>query len=326
MPTEASEKATIYDYDGGGISSYQELSNLLYFPLFGMAWTRFTDIAYWGSWLANGLQGSVARFEVKDTGSVSFWMHQNAGFSEVLVTVDDAYYGIFDMNALSENYYQMNVAVTDDGNLHVIKLGNLGTSESYGGFPLNWMSIMGLETTGMLSEPMEEMMSQFLVSATIMGAQTVAGSRSRKTMPFSVRFPVGTLTLAQIIAKHDATIQKLAAVTGGEILSSNVQIFPALPSGLNTDIEDGVRVQDGALFTFDLTGTPYVDSLFVPAIRTALLGTDGLSILTDDDAIQDLLSYLTTENGANADPNPAAVNRFDKVYASLQASGWVQRK
>lgn len=322
MIIEAAGNSTLRNSDGGSIVEHGSLSNLLYFPLSGLGWIKFTDVPYWGSWLATGTAGATAEFMIKDDDCFGFWMHQNAGFSLIALEVDGGAPDIWDMNSVSENYFQLNVCVANDGNWHSIKFTNIGTDPLYGGIPLNWMSILGVDTDGMLQEALTEMAAQFLVSATILGAQTVNTARSRKSMPFSVRYPVGALTLAQIIAVHDAVIQKLALVTGGEIISSNVQIFPALPSGINTDIIDGIRVQDGALLTFDLTGTPYVDSLFVPAIRPLLVGTDGLSILTGDDAITDLLSYLTTENGAT----PEAVNRFDKVYASLQAAGWVQRR
>lgn len=156
----------------------------------------------------------------------------------------------------------------------------------------------------------------FLVTVTVKDSKAVSTARKRNTMPVGVYFPIGALTVAQITAKHDAVVSAIDGVSGAIVISSGITLFPDLPAGLKGAAEANSNVQDGGLFSFDLTDSNYIDSVFVPALKNALLNGDEQTIDVTDALVIALDAALSVEGGA---ANPAS-NRFGITYASLQAA------
>ena len=162
----------------------------------------------------------------------------------------------------------------------------------------------------------------FLVSATIRDSKTLATSRKRNKMSASFFFPVGALTIAQINSVHDAVLVDLDGITGGVIESSSVTLFPELPAGLKGVAEANSDVQEGVLLSFDLTNSNYVDSVFIPAVKQALVGADGQTIVQANALVIALMAELTVEGTASS---PAS-NRFGITYANLASAEKTFRK
>lgn len=165
------------------------------------------------------------------------------------------------------------------------------------------------------------MAAVFLLSARIRDIKQ-PGKKKNK-MSVSAFYPLGTLTLPNLTTIHDAFVTTLDGVTGGVIEESSIQLFPALPGGLKATAEDGSDVQEGALFTFDLEDTNYVDSLFVPAIKQSLLSGDGQSINLAAGLVQAFTDMLS--NASEALP-AAASNRFGIEYDAVVSGEKTFRK
>ncbi len=290
----------------------------------GKPWAYYLGYGFGGAALATGIQGAQATLYVIGGGTVKIFLEKAPGAAIAGIFLD----GIADANLNLDDeivdVVEHVLNIPNDGLQHSITLYNFGTDPDSLNNPDNWLSILGIEPAAgvNLEERISTVADLFLISLTVRDAKTLSTGRKRNTMPVSFFFNIGALTIANIIAKHDAVVAAVDGISGAVVISSSITLYPTLPAGLKGAAEAASDVQEGALLSFDLTASNYVDSVFIPAIKQALVGADGQSILITDALFVTLEDAITVEGGAAV---PAA-NRFGVTYADLATGEKTFRK
>lgn len=288
----------------------------------GKPWAFYVGYGVGGAALATGIEGARATLYAGGALSLKLYFEKSPGAADIAIFLD----GVAEANlSLDDDIVQVLehvLNIPDDGLNHSIAILNMGTNPLSLNPVTDWLSILGVEYDGFIAAKEYVVADLFLVSCTIRDAKTLSTARKRNKMPVSFFFPVGALTLAQITAVHDAVLAAVDGVTGGVIESSSISLFPELPAGLKANPEAASDVQEGALLSFDLTNSNYVDSVFIPAVKQSLVGADGQSIDIADALITALMAELTVVGTATS---PAS-NRFGVTYNDLAAAEKTFRK
>lgn len=146
--------------------------------------------------------------------------------------------------------------------------------------------------------------------ATIISVGMNDAAGKRRTFPVWVQ---DGYTVAQLQTFINNFVPLLDAVIGAQILDVSVGYTMTVPGGLKGSPDAGSEVRQGALLSYDATGTPYRFSLFVPTwdeagytadvvnntgayatFITNLLNGDG-TVLPCDKYDNDLSAYLGGE-------------------------------
>jgi len=153
-------------------------------------------------------------------------------------------------------------------------------------------------------------MAVVLHSLTIQDAKLTSTGRVKNRQNVAVYVPLGSQTIADLTAWNAAYAEAVDNVTEGEIVATNITLFPDLPGGIKSSPVAGSDVQEGGLITFDLTGSDYTDAVRIPAYLQSLFAADGQSI-PDSGATNALVDLLLGVDGVI---DTAASNRFEVVY------------
>jgi len=153
-------------------------------------------------------------------------------------------------------------------------------------------------------------MAVVLHSLTIQDAKLTSTGRVKNRQNVAVYVPLGSQTIADLTAWNAAYAEAVDNVTEGEIIATNITLFPDLPGGIKSSPVAGSDVQEGGLITFDLTGSDYTDAVRIPAYLQSLFAADGQSI-PDSGATNALVDLLLGVDGVI---DTAASNRFEVVY------------
>lgn len=279
-------------------------------------WAYYAGYGLSSAAIAGGIPGSALTFTTIALGAealVRVFLEESPGAAEVEIFLDGATQAVVDLNAV-EGVLQYVLNIPNDGEQHTIALANLGTSAAVAG-ATDWLSLLQVETENAdLVEIGATAVSTFIISATIQDAKASGSARVRNTQVASIHVPIGSLTLGDIEAYHDAYIQALDDVTEGVITGSNVTLNFDLPAGIKSSAVADSDVQEGVLMTFSMNGTTYKESLRVPAVVAAkLTGTALNTGDTDVSAFADLLTGTTQTNGKTI----AASNRFGNAFTAL---------
>lgn len=286
------------------------------------SWEYYIGYGFGGAALASSIPGAQAILYTIGAGTVSVFFEKSPGAANARLFLDGVAQADITLDDEIIDIVEYLFNVPNDGLEHSIAIVNLGTDPSSLNEPNNWLSILAIESP---NEPFireSSMADVFLISMTVRDAKTIATARKKNKMACSLFFPIGALTLANIIAKHDAVVAAVDGVTGCVVEASSITLFPVLPAGLKGAAEAASDVQEGALLSFDLTGTNYTDSVFIPGVKQALVGADGQSIILTDGLVTALTNIITVEGGATS---PAS-NKFGLTYNDVAAGEKVFRK
>ncbi|CAG0958259.1 hypothetical protein ANRL2_00647 [Anaerolineae bacterium] len=287
----------------------------------GKPWEYYVGYYLGGAALATGIPGANAILYVIGSGTVKIVFEKSPGAAQARVFLDGV--GDADLDLADEiiDTFEHFVNIPNDGQWHNLQILNLGTIELEGA--TDWLSILAIESsTVTFSQPEFVPMAVFVVSASIQSAQGASSARiqNRKSMPIYI--PQGALTLADIVAYHDAYLGLLDFVTGGVIRASQIILTPALPGTLKATAVANTKIQECGLLSFDL-GNGYTDSVAIPAINPALVNTDGQTLITTGGAAVDDLVQLLLGAGT---PARVASDRNGIEFTGLTAAKTAFRK
>lgn len=123
-----------------------------------------------------------------------------------------------------------------------------------------------------------------------------------------------TLTEAQDFI--DAYVPLIDAVTGAAIRGAHVKIPLTLPGGIKTDPMDDYFNRQGGNLSFNLAGSTFRETIFVPAYLRSLYSGEEIP---NAGATAALITYLLS----NADAE--FVNRFDVSVDSFRSAELAKR-
>ena len=115
------------------------------------------------------------------------------------------------------------------------------------------------------------------------------------SIPFYVP---STATIAQVQAWLDAMLPNLDTVTGAKINRASVSLALDVVAGLKATAIVDHPLQYGGLFSFSADGTPYRQSVYVPAIDQGIV--TGEEVDTSPQFVVDWLADLVTGDGTVA--------------------------
>lgn len=102
----------------------------------------------------------------------------------------------------------------------------------------------------------------------------------------------GVLTLANLIEVAQDYATSVDGITDGKIVDLNLTIKPDLPAGLQASAVAYSETQKGALFSFNLNGTSYTDSIRIPAFTESYFVGDNVD--TTIGAVSSFLNNMLT--------------------------------
>ena len=153
------------------------------------------------------------------------------------------------------------------------------------------------------------------VSVTIQDAKDISTARVRNVQSFAVNVDYTAMTLVDLAAWFALFADRVDEVTDGVIIGGNITLQPDLPVTLKTVPVANSDVQEGALLSYSLENSPYVESVRVPAFKQSLFGADGQSVIVGAE-VGGLTSLFT---GIADTAEFAAVNRYGIPFSAYRA-------
>lgn len=136
-----------------------------------------------------------------------------------------------------------------------------------------------------------------------------------KSLVFSTPDTATYAECAAFVLQVDSLVD---ACISGIVSSASVTMSLPIDGALNSTPADDMLVSDGGLLSFDVTGTAYRDSIFIPTVALALMGNDKDIPNTGDMAT--LITALLS--GTNIDLS----NKYEQLYASFLSGTRSHRK
>jgi hypothetical protein len=128
-----------------------------------------------------------------------------------------------------------------------------------------------------------------------------------------------TRTVANLQTYVDSYLTVYAALTGAKTLDCQVKLHMAITNG-NSSAVAGDEEEKTALLAFDQTGTRYVASIDIPAIRETLI-VNGKVDLTPSGPVDDYVLFLQS-----AVTGVTPVGKFEDTITSLRTVALTFRK
>jgi hypothetical protein len=270
----------------------------------GKEWSYYLGYGFGGAALATGIQGAQATMYVIGAGTVKIFLEQAPGAAIAGVFLDGVQDANLNLDDELIDIVEHVLNIPDDGLQHTIMLYNFGTDPDSTNNPDNWLSILGIETTGVSLEEAIEMTYNTIVFR----LNDAEADTDEDSLP--VRVPTG-FTLAQYQTFADAIAAEIDATTESVISEINITLALTIPGGVKTDPDDGALNERGGLITFDTSG-PRADSVRIPAIKRDIM--PGKTFSLSDTDIAALITRLTTATTA-ANIRPKTTQDYNFVTA-----------
>lgn len=153
------------------------------------------------------------------------------------------------------------------------------------------------------------------MSVTIQDDKGLSTARVRNVQTFAVNIDYATMTLVDLNAWFMMFADRVDDLTDGVIIGGNINLQPTLPVTLKTVPVANSDVQEGALLSYALVDSTYVESLRVPAFKQSLFGADGQSVPSGAEV--GALSILLRGEAATAEF--PAVNRYGIALSNYRS-------
>lgn len=109
-----------------------------------------------------------------------------------------------------------------------------------------------------------------------------------------------TASFSDILALQDTWLADLDACTDGQIIGTELEVLPSLPTGLKGASASGSRVEQTGLLAFNSTGDTHTWSTAIPALSNGgTVVSAGKPVITEDAPLEVLIDLLT-EGGSAA--------------------------
>lgn len=277
-------------------------------------WEYYVGIGFGGAALSTGIPGANAIMYAAGAGTVKLFFETSPGAAHAEIFLDGVSDANLDLSDEIIDTLEWVINIPDDGQYHSISVLNLGSIDVEE--PTDWLSILAIEFVDTLFADKEYVpVATVIHSFTIKDAKTIGTARVKNTQSVAVYHVLGTLTLADLTAYHNALANAIDDVTDGYIINTDMTINPTFPTGLKGAAAAGSDVQEGGNLSF-LTTSGYSDAIRVPAFKASLFGADGQSIPVEGVALMEALRDLLL--GDVADPLDITASTPDGIeYVSL---------
>ncbi len=276
-------------------------------------WAYYLGYGFGGAALATGIPGATATMYVTGATTVKLFFEQSPGAAQAELFLDGVLQSTIDLNAV-EGVLEVLFNMPDGGQhaLAIISLGTLGGVPD----PTDWLSILGIETDGVLEKGEKQPVATFRITTTIRDADD-------STRAVAVWVPQGTLTLAQINEWAQTFAERLDAVIDGVITGQEIALEATLPVGLKASPVAASNVEETALISFD-TSTPYRDSVAIPTWTQTLFNKK--DVIQTGTAWDEFLEAFITGLDLTGASNIAASTKLEDTYTSVARARKVFRR
>lgn len=240
-------------------------------------WAYYLGYGFGGAALATGIPGAQAIMYAIGAGTVKLFFEKSPGAAVAEIFLDGVSQANLNLNDEIIDILEHVINLPNDGQYHSIQVLNLGSLVPEDA--TDFLSILGIETINANLAQREQLVAPVVIfSIKVKDAKTLSTKRVTNTANAKAYVPLGTLTVADMSAWHNAFADAVDGASDGMVVGSSVTIKFDLPGGLKGAPVAGSDVQEGGNLSFLLTDSVYAEGVWIPAYAQALFAADGQSI------------------------------------------------
>lgn len=275
-------------------------------------WEYYLGMAFGGTALATGGIGAVATIYAVGE-SVDLLLFHSPDGSSVDLFLDGVLHSTVDLFVdTSPDWFTKSITGLTPGILHRIDIVNNVNTNPAKTSPINWLGIgtVTVNGEGAYIQERSGIMSLYNISYSILD-----GDGDVDTV--AVKVIAASHTIAQVQEAAQDLAALIDPIIDGKITGIAITLEASLPGGLKASPVAGSENQRGALFSFNLDGSPYRYSVRLPAFKESLFAGKSVDVEDADvDAFVDAMTGgIAVDAGGGATVEPA--NPFEFELASL---------